>query len=419
MSSGWIQAGLFALLLASAVRGEVFEAGAARADITPPPGLPMWGYGARRDIPASDTLDPLLACAVVIRAGDERIAIVGLDLGRSPARETMKSIREDVAREHGIRHIILVGSHTHHGPCIEIESAPPTAEYVRVLRGKLVGVIGEAARALRPARIGVAGEDLTLNRNRHSKIQPKPVDRRLTAVRLEDLEGKTIAVLVNFAAHPTTRDATMLRWSSDYCGPLRARVEEELGGVCVFLQGASGDLSPSRDGLSTDEYGRKVGEEAARIAKSASTSVPPQPSLAVREEELRFSSRVDLNDTATYLKYCVAFFKDLVDTYVIEYREGIRPALTVAILNGDIGIAAVSGEFFSSHAIRLRERSRLPHLLFLGYANGYHQYFPTIEAAAEGGYGADPEVAPAEVGAGERIMDRALFHLYDMRKKIR
>jgi neutral ceramidase len=419
MSIACFRAGLVVLLLAGGLRAEVFEAGAARADITPPPGLPMWGYGARKDIPATGTLDPLLACAVVIRAGEEKIAIVGLDIGRSPARETMKALREDVAKEHGIRHIILVGSHTHHGPCIEIESAPPTAEYVRTLRGKLAGVIGEAARALRPARIGVAGEDLKLNRNRHSKIEPKPVDRRLTVVRLDDLEGKTIAVLVNFAAHPTTRDATMLQWSSDYCGALRARVEEELGGICVFLQGACGDLSPSRDGLGTDEYGRKVGGEAARLAKSTAPSAPPQPSLTVREEELRFSARVDLNDTTTYLKYCIAFFKDLVDTYRVEYKEGIRPALTVAILNGDIGIAAVSGEFFSSHAIRLRERSRLPHLLFLGYANGYHQYFPTIEAAAEGGYGADPEVAPAEVGAGERVMDRALFHLHDMRKKIR
>jgi hypothetical protein len=53
----------------------------------------------------------------------------------------------------------------------------------------------------------------------------------------------------------------------------------------------------------------------------------------------------------------------------------------------------------------------------LGYCNDYQQYFPTIEAAAEGGYGADPAVAPAEVGAGERVMDRALVHLYQMRGK--
>jgi hypothetical protein len=47
--------------------------------------------------------------------------------------------------------------------------------------------------------------------------------------------------------------------------------------------------------------------------------------------------------------------------------------------------------------------------MFFGYCNGYHQYFPTIEAAAEGGYGADPLLAPAELGAGERMMDLGLI----------
>ena len=39
-------------------------------------------------------------------------------------------------------------------------------------------------------------------------------------------------------------------------------------------------------------------------------------------------------------------------------------------------------------------------------------YFPTIEAASEGGYGADPGVSFAEIGAGERMMDRALINIY-------
>jgi hypothetical protein len=78
-----------------------------------------------------------------------------------------------------------------------------------------------------------------------------------------------------------------------------------------------------------------------------------------------------------------------------------------------------SGEFFSNHAIRLKQRSRLPHTLFFGYCNDYQQYFPTIEAAAEGGYGADSGVSPVELGAGELIMNRALFHLYDMQEKFK
>jgi hypothetical protein len=57
-------------------------------------------------------------------------------------------------------------------------------------------------------------------------------------------------------------------------------------------------------------------------------------------------------------------------------------------------------------------------LFFFGYANGYHQYFPTIEAVAEGGYGADNAVSPAAVGAGEVVMDTALMRIYQMMGRI-
>ena len=96
-----------------------------------------------------------------------------------------------------------------------------------------------------------------------------------------------------------------------------------------------------------------------------------------------------------------------------------RLELLASLLDGRLGFIGVSGEFFCQHSIRLKRRARLEHLFFLGYCNDYQQYFPTIEAAAEGGYGGDPPVAPVEVGAGERIMDRALIHLYKMRGKLK
>ena len=49
------------------------------------------------------------------------------------------------------------------------------------------------------------GMQVDMNRNRHSKIEPKPRDTELAVVRFDDLDGKTIAVMVNFAAHPTNR----------------------------------------------------------------------------------------------------------------------------------------------------------------------------------------------------------------------
>ena len=44
---------------------------------------------------------------------------------------------------------------------------------------------------------------------------------------------------------------------------------------------------------------------------------------------------------------------------------------------------------------------------------------PTIEAVAEGGYGADNAVSPAAVGAGEVVMDTALVRVYQMLGRIK
>ena len=71
------------------------------------------------------------------------------------------------------------------------------------------------------------------------------------------------------------------------------------------------------------------------------------------------------------------------------------------------------------HAVRLRQRSYLPHTLFFGYANGHNLYFPTIEAASEGGYGADSQVSPVELGAGETMMNQALKNLYGLLGKFK
>jgi hypothetical protein len=109
----------------------------------------------------------------------------------------------------------------------------------------------------------------------------------------------------------------------------------------------------------------------------------------------------------------------LIAFYEREYRDGVRPRLSAALLDGRIGFVGVSGELFCGHALELRRRARLEHLFVFGYCNDYQQYLPTIEAASEGGYGTEPFAAPAALGAGERIMDRALIHLYQMRGKLR
>ncbi|MAF64716.1 MAG: hypothetical protein CMJ84_03520 [Planctomycetes bacterium] len=397
------------------------EAGACTVDITPPAGIPMWGYGARGDTACEGVLDPLEANALVLAVGEEKLAVVGLDMGRAPARESMARIRAAIAEQAGVDHCMIVGSHTHHGPCLELGGVPgPAGEYVTLLEEKIVEAIVTADGRRVAARIGAGSREVARNRNRHSDIKPKPVDRELAVVRVDDLAGEPIAVAVNFAAHPTSIDASELAYSADYPGALKRRVRETMKCECLFLQGAAGDLSTDRGGLDFRAFGAAVGDEAVELARSIKTRKVSEPALLVREEDFLFEeSRVDFGNILVQIAFIRAFFKDLVDFYVEEYAPGIRPHLTVALLNGEIGLVGASGEFFCSHAIRLKRRSRLEHTLFLGYCNDYQQYFPTIEAAAEGGYGSDAMVSPAPVGAGEEITNRALFHLYDMRESYR
>lgn len=419
-SARWVTLGLCLLFAPRAVAADGWQAGAASIDITPPTGYPMWGYAARQDAPSEGVLDPLRARALVLAAGNEKIALVSLDLGRAPTRQHTAAIRARVEKEAGIAHILLVASHTHHGPVLEMEDWPdPKKPYVRELERKIGDVIIEAARARRPARVGVVSREVALNRNRHSKRADKPVDRELLVLRVEDQDSKPIAHAVNFAAHPTMRDVKILKFSADYPGALAALVERETGAPCLFLQGAAGDLSPDPGAESGPErFGRAVGRQALALAETIHCADGARPTLQVVEEDFRFKSRIDLRDAGIKAALGLYFLPALVDFYEREYRDGVRPHLTAALLDGRIGLVGVSGEFFCGHALSLKRRARLEHVLFLGYCNDYQQYFPTIEAAAEGGYGAGPPVSNVEVGAGETMIDRALIHLYKMRGRL-
>lgn len=411
------------LVLSTAVAEEPdFRVGFAKRDITPQAPVPMWGYGDRHDLLSQGTVEPLLAKAVVIEAGSERLAIVGMDIGRGPTTAMMEQIRTAVAEQAGIGHVMIAGSHTHHGPVIELTDREgfgkgkfdDAVAYSKRLPEMLVEAIVEAQRNAVPARIGVAKKDLELNRNRHTKRAPKPTDPMLAVIRFDDLTGKPIAVIANFAAHPVTMDTMVLKFSPDYPGALQRRVEESLATNCVFMQGASGDMSPNRGALNGQQFGETLGDHVVELARAIETKTPAKPSLQAKVDRFHFTSRVDFKNLILVALFEKAFFPELVKNYADEFAEGIEPEMTTVLLNGDLALVSGSGEFFCNHANRLKQRSYVNDTLFFGYCNGHHMYFPTIEAASEGGYGGDATVSPVEVGAGEQMMNQALINLYTM-----
>src|SRR5260370_15009847 len=185
--------------------------------------------------------------------------------------------------------------------------------------------------------------------------------------------------MLNVAAPHTNVPAEELKFSADYVGALRAEIEKETGATAIFMEGAAGDQSTDRGSMDYIQYGQALAREAVKVADSAKCEPVEHPSLKVMEERFKFSSRIDFSNPVVIGLYQKAFFPELIPNFVDEYKDGIRPRLTVVLLNGDIALVGVSGEFFSNHSIRLKQRARVKQLFFFDYSNGYHHYFPTIE----------------------------------------
>src|SRR5207253_11414251 len=113
--------------------------------------------------PSVGVLDRLHARALVLAAGGRRLALGSLDLGRAPTRQSTAAIRARVKEAAGVEHLFLVASHTHHGPVLELDDWPdPKNPYVRQLERQLGDVILAAAKALKPARLGIASKQAAL-----------------------------------------------------------------------------------------------------------------------------------------------------------------------------------------------------------------------------------------------------------------
>ncbi|GMW01343.1 MAG: hypothetical protein AMXMBFR84_24800 [Candidatus Hydrogenedentota bacterium] len=409
-----------------------FRAGFAKRDITPSESVPLWGYDAenRPDNLSKGVLDPLNAKCVVIQAGDKKLAIVGLDLGRAPNEPLIKSVRDEVSGQYGIDFLLLCASHTHHGPAMEFEDRDgygrgpfdASIRYYKELRQKLVDVIGEASTALTDARIGFDTKQCLLNRNRHSQIEPIPCDRDLTVIRIDDDGGNILALLVNYQAHPTVHPPQNNKFTAEFPGVMMAAVEKELSTNCIFIQGAAGDLQCEMD---DDLWGEKdfiqeiglaLAKEVIDMAPGIQITRPASPSLVGDRKRYTCSLRLDFSQPGLREMYAGAFTPELTNCFFDKYADGeMHPRLSTVLLNDNLYFVGASGEFFCEHAQNLKSRIRDAKVVFAGYCNGHDMYFPTIKGAAEGGYGADPGVAWAALGTAERMMDDALIQFYKYR----
>jgi hypothetical protein len=259
-------------------------AAAARRDITPPVGIyhRMWGAAAHDR--ATGVHRPLLATALALQADEgesgERQVIIAIDHCLLWADE-MRDLLVAVCRSTGLREdeLQIAFSHTHGAGLMDRQRANlPGGELIGPYLDRLAELISESASealaSLEKVSIvyGVGRCGLARHRDYWDEtgqqfvcgMNPSgPADDTVQIARLENGDGKTIAIVVNYACHPTTLAWENTLVSPDYVGATREVVEQATGGLCLFLQGASGDLGPQEgyagDPDIADRNGRQLG----------------------------------------------------------------------------------------------------------------------------------------------------------------
>jgi hypothetical protein len=399
----------------------------------------MWGYSDRAGV-SQQVHDPLQAKALVLDDGEHKLAIVGLDLGRTPERQGLDYIRERVRKNSGITNLMIVASHTHQGPVVERRDWPSKEKpWAAEMEAKIAEAIEQANSRLKEARIGVAHGEVYIGHNRRvvrkdgtvhmlwrneERIPTAPVDPDVGVIRVDDTAGKPIAILVSYTCHPVVLGPDNLNISADYPGVMMETVQRELGGTCIFLQGAAGDINPYMDKTPLDKNGleemRKAGEELAhevvRVARGMTTKPYPNAAIQFREDQFDFEPRWDLDRADALQPLYEAYGKEVVDAYISQFRN-LTCSMSTAVINDELAFVGMPGEIFVDFQLDLKSRSPIKDTFLLGYCNGYLAYLPTIQAAAEGGYGAASQTF-VEVGAGERMVDRAVINLHTFAGKL-
>lgn len=430
----------FALLLCASAEGAqgaaTLRAAAAKVDITPASAELLWGFEDRTK-PATGTLDPLYARVLLLEAGNQRLALVTLDLGRSFGPASLDEIKNAARKSSGINCLIVAASHTHSAPVVQDVYKNGVPQWEKTALGKIEAAIETSAHRLEDARIGSGTGSVYIGHNRlrvnadgsvswfernTTGIPTAPVDPTVTVLRVDRADGSPLAVVVNYACHPVVFGSDNFRYSADFPAVMNRVVEEAMGpgAISFFLQGGSGDINPfhavtplQQDAEGKRKWtGERLGREAARVAQEIHTSASNAASIDFIEETPTFRLRWELRQfQAAVLKF---LGPEGAEIYGAPTREEFSVRTTTVLIDNQIAIATFPGEPFVEFQVNWRDRCPVRTALLAGYANGYYGYFPTIRAAARGGYGAASAATCAEPGAGEFIVDRAVVNVEKM-----
>jgi hypothetical protein len=388
------------------------KAGTAKVNITPETNEPLH--------------DSLFARSLVLDLNGLRLAFVSVDLGIYTNENLEKICKE----KYGISQLMLCSSHTHSG------YGDSKSIYIE---NQIVKAVDQAIKHMFQAKI-CAGQSsfpqlgfnrLIVREDGHSReswfpddhyksenperIPFGPVDPEVGVIRIEDMNGKPHAIMMNYACHA---DVVCFNYaiSADYPGVACRKVEEAYGNKlnCLFVQGAGGNIESliisSRrtgpdDSFQTDyntieQVGGLLAYETVKLARSLKPETGDSTEIRYKNDSLNFTGR--FNKSASF-----------------------NVNISTILINKNIVIATCPGEPFIQLQLdwkkKIEEASGNPFLFgYTWYKGTWPNYIADIKSAAQGGYGADQD-SPVliQVGAGESIMNKHFENYFRLKGLMR
>ena len=390
------------------VEGSEVRAGVARDVFILPEGVPLAGYSRRRGTQSHSLHDPVGVRALVLQDADTAAALVSCDVLIITERLFDAVHRRVIAGGLPERTVLMIAAtHTHSGPGAYGESfleqwgmGRYDPKVFDAVASTIAQTILRAHEQLVPVQIAyerTATEGLVVNRTSPEGV----VDADVTVCAFVREGRVPLAVLVNFAAHPTTLGSWNTQLSADYPGVVMRDVERRFPtATCLFFAGAVGDQGPVKEGndyAPAERVGQKLTAHVIALIEKASEHQPAH--LAAAQERIPLPpARVRVHRAAlpSWLS------RALVDD----------DATLSALVIGDIAFFGVPCDLFASlgHILKHEAESRSLQPMVVGFANDYIGY-----CVPEAAYNTDTyEASMAFNGptTGSLIVDR-LIQLLD------
>ncbi len=370
--------------------------------ITPPLELKytLGGYGARMSKPAEGIHDDIKAKALVLDDGKKKMAVVTMDIVGFPPNVRPLVAQRLAGTGWTLDNILLLPSHSHSSlemsainnknvfgmPAIGIFQPKLLAFVVK----ELAKLIKETDQGLVPLKVGTGQVILEgLNRNRRGD---ETIDKELTVTRIDKMDGKPLAVLVNWTAHPTIMDEHDMWVSGGWPGYLQRELEDWIGEdvVAMYYNGAEGDQSVVTSmGNSHYEraeyYGRRIAKETLDLYRKIEVS---------KEVSFNFNSqKIALPPRVPHPSFMETGGEEyqLSEEKVQVLLNQLFPATTyiTAFSLGELMIVGAPGEMIAELGVSIKASLKdqgFKYPVIGGLANEWISYILTESEYKQGGY---------------------------------